>query len=100
MWIWLRTTCVPFYDTFILAEAMVEFEKMFGRKPRFHQGEGMTHEVLAKAKDIINSTVIHFGEGRRNAATWACIFAKLEEIEFGVAQEPRKSAWLSEYLFH
>ena len=33
MWIWLRATCLPFYDLYWTARGAVEFEEMFGRPP-------------------------------------------------------------------
>src|SRR5204862_5768142 len=33
MWLWLRATCISFYDTYWTQRGIEEFEKMFGRKP-------------------------------------------------------------------
>ncbi|MEP0859694.1 HNH endonuclease [Trichocoleus sp. DQ-U1] len=81
MWIWLRATCVPFYDLFLLVRGFHEFERMFGRPPFV----GLNPAILqsAEAQQIVNeelnNTIVHYGEGRRNPATLACILARVEE---------------------
>ena len=96
MWIWLRANAFPFYDSSLYFRAIIEFEHMFGRKPFV----GMTDQDIQQAdvfiKDAIRSTIIHWGEGRRNPATLACIFATVEEKVLGVLPVPRNSSWLEE----
>ena len=87
MWIWIRATCVPFYDTYWVDQGTKEFEKMFNRKP--FQGSKFEKIGLSKNKihqfieKEIKNTVIHFGEGSLNPATVACIFARIEERLIG-----------------
>jgi hypothetical protein len=33
MWIWIRSTCLPFYDTYWHWRAQQEFQLIFGRRP-------------------------------------------------------------------
>jgi hypothetical protein len=33
MWIWLRASCAPFYDTYRATRGVQEFERIFGREP-------------------------------------------------------------------
>jgi hypothetical protein len=81
MWIWLRTTCVAFYDLYWTARGIQEFEKMFGRKPfttpEFERVSG--EEVLAVMRSEMEKATIHFGEGRMNPSTIASITALVEE---------------------
>lgn len=99
MWIWLRATCVPFYDMFIYAEAFLEFERLFGRQPFHGCSKREISELFCDVDDIYRSTVIHFGEGRTNAATLACIIAEIEETKLGRTPTPRRSSWILEHLF-
>ena len=81
MWIWMRTSCVPFYDMYWTTRGVQEFEKMFGRKPfttpQFDGlAEGRAVELL---REEMRKATIHFGEGRMNPSTMASIFALIEE---------------------
>ncbi len=99
IWIWLRANAFPFYDSSLYFRAVIEFEHMFGRPPF----EGMSEDQLRAARDevmkIIDSTIVHWGEGRRNPSTLACIFAKTEEALTGVHPEPRRGSWLEQAIF-
>ncbi len=86
MWVWLRSTCVPFYDTFLVSRAVQEFMRMFGRYPFASiKSEMLNSEVFRSIlKDELTKTIIHYGEGRRNPATLACIYARTEERLTGI----------------
>ncbi|PHM10742.1 HNH endonuclease [Nostoc sp. 'Peltigera malacea cyanobiont' DB3992] len=81
MWIWLRATCVPFYDSYWSIRGSFEFEQMFGRQP--FTGIGLDESQAEQAKKLLweemQNATIHFGEGQMNPGTIACIFAKVEE---------------------
>jgi hypothetical protein len=81
MWVWLRSTCVPFYDTYWTARGIQEFERMFGRKPfAGSEFDGVAEErALKMLQEELALTVVHFGEGRLNPSTYAAIFARIEE---------------------
>jgi hypothetical protein len=77
----MRTTCVPFYDTFWTARGIEEFEKMFGRKP-FATPEfaSITEEqATVLLRKQMPKVTHHLGEGRLNPSTIASIFALIEE---------------------
>ncbi|MDK3157118.1 HNH endonuclease signature motif containing protein [Kamptonema cortianum] len=99
MWIWLRSNAFPFYNFSLYYRAIVEFEHMFGRRPF----EGMGEDAISKARDevikIFDSTIVHWGEGRRNPSTLACIFAKIEESLTGLHPTPRSKSWLEDVIF-
>lgn len=81
MWIWLRSTCVPLYESFLIARGLEEFTRMFGRLPFLHMSkELLTPKRFAEIlNEEIEETIVHYGEGRRNPATLACIYARTEE---------------------
>ena len=81
MWIWLRSTCVPFYETFLVARGLEEFARMFGRLPFTNLSPAalQSSEFTQTLDEEINSTIGHNGQGRRNPATLACIYARTEE---------------------
>src|SRR5439155_8317306 len=66
MWIWLRATSVPLYDTWIWSRALQEFEKMFGRLP--FAGDDVDELMNSDWQSIVRqewkNAVVHFGEGR------------------------------------
>lgn len=99
MWIWLRTACVPFYDTYWSIRGYFEFEQMFGRLP--FKGIGLDKMQLQRAKRLIQeemqNATIHFGEGRMNPSTIACILAKVEERLTGKLPKIPKAKWGQEY---
>lgn len=81
MWIWIRATSVPLYDTYWTIRASFEFEQMFGRRP--FVGIGLSEAQFQLADDLLReemqNATIHFGEGRLNPITIACVFARVEE---------------------
>ena len=81
MWIWMRSTCVPFYDLYWTTRGIHEFEKMFGRKPLTSSDFNSVSEkeALDLLREEMQKVTIHFGEGRLNPSTIASIFALLEE---------------------
>lgn len=81
MWFWLKGTSVPFYDTYWTMRGAREFEEMFGRKPfeEIDTGNYKDEDFKKMINEEINNATIHFGEGRLNPSTIACIFAKIEE---------------------
>lgn len=99
MWIWLRSTCVPFYDTYWSIRASFEFEQMFGRLP--FRDIGLNEKQLQLVEQFmmeeIKDITIHFGEGRVNLSTIACIFAKVEEKFTGQLPTPPDLKWGNEY---
>ena len=86
MWIWLRATHVPFYDTYWSLRGAQEFKAMFGHQP--FSGPHFTDDRLDKAKAILRSEIsratIHWGEGRLNPSTIASIYALVEEQITGI----------------
>ena len=94
MWIWMRTTCVPFYDLYWTTRGVEEFEKMFGRKPFTSTEFDAVSEnsALELLREEIKKATIHFGEGRMNPSTIASIFALLEEgITHQISSTPLSS---------
>lgn len=85
MWIWIRATGVSFYDTYWTIRGMEEFEKMFSRKPFITLSDysGSMEKIMDEFKVLlseeIESATIHFGEGRMNPSTIACILYRIEE---------------------
>jgi HNH endonuclease len=81
MWIWMRATCVPFYDLYWTTRGVEEFEKMFGRKPftSIEFDPVSENNALELLREEIKKATIHFGEGRMNPSTIASIFALIEE---------------------
>jgi len=81
MWIWLRATSVPLYDTFWTERGFEEFERMFGRKPFVNSAfdELTEGELRILLREQIKRTAIHLGEGRPNPSTMACVIALIEE---------------------
>jgi hypothetical protein len=81
MWVWLRATCGSFYDTYWTQRGFDEFEKMFKRKPfssldASKVSPEMVNELL---RTEMRNTTIHYGEGRLNPSTIACVIAEVEE---------------------
>jgi hypothetical protein len=81
MWVWLRAHSTTLYDTFWTLRGLEEFEKMFGRKLFSNiDQDGVFQEELNKVlKKSIKSATIHFGEGRLNPSTIACVLYEAEE---------------------
>ena len=85
LWRWLRATSVSSYDTYWTMRGWKEFEVIFGRKPLecFKEAEvdhrSLNAECRALAADEFAKTVIHFGEGRLNPSTIACVIAEIEK---------------------
>lgn len=82
MWIWLRNTCVPFYDTYWTQRGFDEFEKMFKRKPFSNLDTAKINidEVNKILSVEMEKASWHFGEGRLNPSTIACVIAEVENI--------------------
>lgn len=81
MWIWLRATCASFYDTYWIQRGLKEFETMFKRKPfsTFNQDKIDFDKVFEMIGIEMKNTIIHFGEGRLNPSTIACVISEVEE---------------------
>lgn len=85
MWIWLRATCVPFYDTYWTNRGLEEFKTMFGRLPfdwATKSGidtESIVSDYAATLDEEIKRSIIHFGEGRLNPSSIASITAEVEQ---------------------
>ena len=81
MWVWLRATCVPFYDMYWMQRGFEEFEKMFRRKPFSNLDERKINhnDVIELLREEFDRATIHWGEGRLNPSTLACIIAEVEE---------------------
>jgi hypothetical protein len=79
-----------------------EFEVMFGRKP-FTSLPGFDHVTKESALQLLKSQMeratIHFGEGRMNPATIACILALIEEKITGTLPQPRAYSPLDRDMF-
>jgi hypothetical protein len=94
MWIWLRATCVSFYDLYWTARGAEEFEEMFGRPP--FTGPAFPKEVETEALRLLRTeigrAVVHWGEGRLNPSTIASIFALVEEKLTGLQIAPPTSS--------
>ncbi|MEH2168064.1 MAG: HNH endonuclease [Nostoc sp.] len=99
MWIWLRATCVPFYDSYWSIRGYFEFEQMFGRRPFI--GIGLDKSQADQVEELLwkemQNATIHFGEGRMNPATLACIFAKVEETLTGNPPKLKCPEWGQQY---
>jgi hypothetical protein len=81
MWVWLRATCSSLYDIYWTQRGFEEFEKMFGRKPfsELDESQASTNEAVELLRDELRNTTIHYGEGRLNPSTIACVIAEIEE---------------------
>jgi hypothetical protein len=101
MWIWLRATCVSFYDTYWSIRGAFEFEQMFGCRPFTNIGLDETQLQLAKEflQEEMQNATIHFGEGHMNPSTIACIFARVEERLTGKLPELPGVQWGCNYAF-
>jgi hypothetical protein len=94
MWIWIRATCVPFYNVYWTARGAQEFEEMFGRPP--FTGVGFNKDLKATALKLLHSEIasatVHWGEGRLNPSTIAAVFAIVEEQLAGLPIMPPSSS--------
>ena len=81
MWIWIKSTCVPQYGTFLVSRGIQEFHRMFGKYPfsSLSVDEIKSSAFTQILDEEIKQTVIHWGQGRRNPSTLACIYARTEE---------------------
>ena|SRR5258708_1429162 len=81
MWIWMRSTCAPLYDSYWTTRGFQEFERMFDRKPFVTpEFDGVSEKhVLTLLREEMQGVTIHFGEGRLNPSTIASILALIEE---------------------
>src|SRR5437899_1035059 len=76
MWLWLRATCVPFYDSYWTDRGIQEFERIFRRLPfstvppnQYPNPAQLGTLISAKMEEAIT----HFGEGLLNPSTVAWI---------------------------
>ena len=85
MWMWIRSTCVPLYETFLVSRGIQEFHRMFGKYPfsSLSEDDLRSHRLKDMLNREIQETVVHWGQGRRNPATLACIYARAEELFTG-----------------
>jgi len=81
MWIWIRAHGTSFYDTFWTLRGEQEFELIFGRKPFSGVDlEAVSQEAINDAmQEAMRSATIHYGEGRMNPSTIACVLHQVEE---------------------
>jgi len=82
MWMWLRATCVPFYDTFWLVRTADQYVTLFGKAP--FEGVDVAavpaEEMKSLFRQMLRRTVVHFGEGHPNPVTVACVIHQVEQI--------------------
>ncbi|WP_186763171.1 HNH endonuclease [Lentzea tibetensis] len=84
MWVWLRATCLPFNDMYWTNRGQEEFETMFGRTPLDWadaldlDAGALQAEFNTLLRTEFSRAVIHFGEGRMNPSTIACVLAEVE----------------------
>ena len=90
---------MPFYDTYWTIRGSFEFEQMFGRFPFSSLKLSESQKKLAEKiiREEMEKAAIHFGEGRMNPSTIACIFARVEERLTGELPELRRVEWGQEY---
>ncbi|MBC3926696.1 HNH endonuclease signature motif containing protein [Undibacterium sp. CY21W] len=101
MWIWLRASCLPFYDMYWTVRGAEEFENMFGRLP-FSTSEfskDMKDVAVELLRTEIGRATIHWGEGRLNPSTIASIFALVEEKLTGLEIKRPASSAISDRFF-
>jgi len=79
MWIWLRAHHVQPDDYFWVGKGYVEFEKMFGRRPKLGLDSSTIGLEIRALFEEMDSAIIHFGEVHLSAATIACVIARVEE---------------------
>lgn len=81
MWLWLRSTCEPFYDTYWSARGAEEFQRIFKRKPFAGLDElaGADERARSLFKALFDQVTIHWGEARLNPATVAWIYWRIEQ---------------------
>lgn len=81
MWAWLRATCAPCYDVYWTQRGIEEFEKIFSRKlfSNLDQNKVGRNEAIQLLRQEFDKTTIHWGEGRLNPSTIACVLAEIEE---------------------
>ena len=101
MWIWLRATCVPFYDLYWTARGAEVFHDMFGRPP--FSGPEFTQDRIPEALALMRSQIaratVHWGEDRMNPATIASILALVEEKMTGRKPVPPTQSASGQRLF-
>jgi hypothetical protein len=90
MWIWIRATCVPFYNMYWTARGAEEFEEIFGRPPftGTNFDKNLRDAALKLLHSEIASATVHWGEGRLNSSTIASVFAMVEEQLTGLPVVP------------
>ena len=81
MWLWMRATCVGFYDAYWTDRGFEEFARIFRRKAF----EGLSYEpgfdelLPLMMREELEKATVHFGEGRMNPATIAWIIWRIEQ---------------------
>jgi hypothetical protein len=88
MWTWLRAHAEPLYDTYWTARAIEEFEKLFNRKPGsilidYAVQNGLREKDASRRWDTaldesLRQAIRHWGQGRMNPATSACVIHTAE----------------------
>jgi len=79
MWIWLKAHAVELYNSYWYVLGIKEYRKMFNREPMMSMtyiSSKETYDAFAKS---FSKAVKHYGEGRLNASTIACIMFLAEE---------------------
>ncbi|MEW4529902.1 HNH endonuclease [Maioricimonas sp. JC845] len=81
MWIWIRAHATSMYDTYWSLRGADEFEKMFGRQPFKGLDESSIDPKTAKeaVASAMRLASFHFGQGRLNPATIACVLHRVEQ---------------------
>ncbi len=80
MWLWIESTAVPVHDTYWTYGVIEEFERIFGRKPfeNMLEDASLLESARALMRAEYQNVIVHYGEGRLNAATSACVIAEIE----------------------
>ena len=85
MWVWLNSFQSPFPDTYWTLRGFEEYEKMFGRKPFSRLTEdSQVNKAQPLLRKEFDNVIVHFGEGKLNPSTIACM---CEEIEIKLLSE-------------
>jgi hypothetical protein len=92
MWEWLRKNhAVGFYETYHIERGVEEFKKTYGRAPYFlaENNANYLDDLMARFKAALHNVSAdastHFGQGRRNAATWVWIMKEIENQMYPLA---------------
>lgn len=80
-----QNTSVTLYDTYWTIRGLEEFQAMFGRQPLdwassiIGTDSELAQEFTLEMQNELGRVVRHFGEGRLNPSTIACILAEIEK---------------------